>query len=90
MTIRQTAIDLLTHVDHHEAGYKGPRVPAETPGARSVGLPYSEIMDRVRNLHPTSKTTVPDLRWYACQVRSEAPGYEGLRLPQRRPRSRLR
>ncbi len=92
-TIRQAAIELLCHVDRHEDRDKpsGPDnfVDEDYKGARSVGLPYDQIIRRIKEeFLPLGKceTTVACLRWYAVKIRVEEHGYEGLRLPQRRPR----
>ncbi len=92
-TIRQAAIELLCHVDHHEDRDEpsGPDnvVSGDHEGARSVGLPYDEVIRRIMDeFLPLGRceTTVACLRWYAVKIRVEEHGYEGLRLPQRRPR----
>ena len=89
-TIRQTALDLLCHVEYHEDRNKdiGPanRVPEGTKGARSVGLPYLEIIRRIKEEHPGANTSVACLRWYAVKMRAEEFGFEGYKLAQRRPR----
>ncbi len=94
-TIRQAAIELLCHVDYHEDRDKpsGPDnyVAVEHEGARSVGLPYNRIIQSILDeFTPLGKceTTVACLRWYAVKIRVEEHGYEGLRLPQRRPRAK--
>ncbi len=96
-TIRQAAIELLCHVDHHEDRDKpsGPdnHVDEDHDGARSVGFPYDWIIQDIRDeFTPLGKceTTVACLRWYAVKIRVEEHGYEGLRLPQRRPRVKSR
>ncbi len=92
-TFRQAAIELLCHVDHHEDRDEpsGPdNVVAEGHGrARSVGLPYDRVISLIKDeFLPLGRceTTVACLRWYAVKIRVEEHGYEGLRLPQRRPR----
>lgn len=93
-TIRATAIDLLCHVEFHEdRAYKPSfdNVVAETDEqARSVGIAYDEIIRRIQAEFPSCKTTVACLRWYSVKIRVEELGYEGLRLPQRRPRAKAR
>ena len=93
-TIRAAALEHLCHVSHHEnrAEKSGPDnvVGPDSPGARSVGLPYDEIIRRLVAEFPLCKTTPECLRWYAVKVRVEEHGYEGLRLPQRRPRVKPR
>ncbi len=89
-TIRAAAIELLCTVVYHEdrALKGGPdnTVSKNTAGARSVGLPYDEIIRRIVEEFPDCQTSVACLRWYAVKIRVEEFGYEGLRLPQRRPR----
>lgn len=91
-TIRSAAIELLCHVDRHEDRDEpsGPDnvVDKGRGGARSVGLPYDEIIRRIREEFSSVRceTTVACLRWYAVKIRVEEHGYEGLHLPQRRPR----
>ncbi len=90
-TIRAASVALLCLVDHYEdRGIKsGPDnvVKADHgPSARSVGLPYDEIIRRVKAEFPGCETTVACLRWYMVKIRQEEFGYEGLRGPQRRPR----
>lgn len=96
-TIRSAAIELLCRVDHHEdrGEPSGPDnvVAEDHKGARSVGLPYDQIISLIRDeFVPLGRceTTVACLRWYAVKIRVEEHGYEGLRLPQRRPRVKSR
>ncbi len=91
-TIRAAAIELLCHVDRHEdrdkpAGLDN-AVDEDHASARSVGLPYDRIIDLIKEEFSSVRceTTVACLRWYAVKIRVEEHGYEGLRLPQRRPR----
>lgn len=85
-------MDLLCHVDYYEDRTKASsadnRVAADHPQARSVGLPYLEIVRRVRDEFPGANTSVACLRWYSVKMRVEEFGYEGYRLAQRRPRAR--
>lgn len=91
-TIRLAAIELLCTVEHFEDREKksGPdnAVEHDDKNARSVGVPYDEILRRIRAEFPECQTTVACLRWYSVKIRVEEPGYEGLRLPQRRPRAK--
>ncbi len=95
-TIRSAAVELLCHVDHHEDRDRpsGPDnvVAGDCGGARSVGLPYDRIIALVKEEFSSVRceTTVACLRWYAVKIRVEEHGYEGLRLPQRRPRVKSR
>ena len=93
-TIRAAALEHLCHVSHHENRLEKTGsdnvVESGSPGARSVGLPYDEIIRRLKAEFPLCRTTSECLRWYAVKVRVEEHGYEGLRLPQRRPRVKPR
>lgn len=91
-TIRDASLDLLCHVAYYEDKTRKPsdenRVPSDHKNARSVGIAYDEIIRRIQEEFPGCQTSVACLRWYAVKVRVEERGYEGLRLPQRRPRVR--
>ena len=91
-TIRLAAIELLCAVEHFEDRDEksGPDnvVEHDHKSARSVGVPYDEILWHIRVEFPECQTTVACLRWYSVKIRVEEPGYEGLRLPQRRPRAK--
>lgn len=93
-TIRAAAIDLLCRVEYHEDRNKKSdadnRVEASQPGARSVGLAYDDIIQAIKAEFPDANTSVACLRWYSVKIRVEEHGYEGLRLPQRRPRAKPR
>jgi hypothetical protein len=93
-TIRQAALELLCHVDYYEDRTKKSaddnRVGKGSKNARSVGLPYDEVIRRIQQEFPDCQTTVACLRWYSVKVRVEEHGYEGLKLPQRRPRVKPR
>lgn len=89
-TIREASLDLLCHVEFYEDKTKKSAddnmVAADHKNARSVGIAYDEIIRRVQSEFPGCDTSAACLRWYAVKVRVEEKGYEGLRLPQRRPR----
>ena len=91
-TIRATAVNLLCHVDYYEdRNEKSDRLTnaladGSSNNARSVGMAYDEVIRRIRAEFPDCQTTVACLRWYSVKIRVEEQGYEGLRLPQRRPR----
>jgi len=74
--------------DFVQGGLVVGRVEAGAKGARSVGIPYDEIIRRIKDEFPEAKTTAACLRWYAVKVRVEEFGYEGFRLSQRRPRTK--
>jgi hypothetical protein len=89
-TVRAASLEMLCAVTHYEDKNRpvGPEnVFAEpSPDRRSVGLPYDDILRSIATEFPGAQTSVACLRWYAVKVRVEEAGYEGLRLPQRRPR----
>lgn len=91
-TIREASLDLLCHADYYEDKTKASTsdnvVDASHPNARSVGLPYLEIIERLKEMFPDAQTSVACLRWYAVKVRAEEFGYEGYKLAQRRPRAK--
>lgn len=91
-TIREAALDLLCRVEYYEDKSRKPandnRFDEPAPERRSVGLAYDEIIRRLKEEFPDGQTSVACLRWYAVKARVEEKGYEGLKLPQRRPRVR--
>jgi len=91
-TIRIVALELLCEVVYYEDKTKNPsdenRVEASHKNARSVGIPYLEIIDRIKEEFPEAETSAACLRWYAVKVRAGEFGYEDFRLVQRRPRAK--
>lgn len=91
-TIKAASIDYLCEVvkfeDRNEKSGPDNIVSEDHPGARSVGRPYDEIIDLLHAEFSGCNTSVACLRWYAVKIRVEEHGYEGLRLPQRRPRAK--
>ena len=90
-TIRVAALELMCQVEYYEDKTKksGPDnvVDEGHKNARSVGLPYLEIIRRIKEEFPEAQTSVACLRWYGVKARVEEFGYEGYRLVQRRPRA---
>lgn len=92
-TIREASLDLLALVDYYEDKTKASndenRVDADHKHARSVGLPYLEIIRRIKEEFDGAETSVACLRWYSVKVRDSKnhPEYSGWKLPQRRPRA---
>lgn len=90
-TVRDEAIVWLSTIDYYEDKTKksseGNRVDISHPNARSVGLPYATILEKVLEVFPSAKTSAACLRWYSVKIRAEEEGFEGYRLPQRRPRA---
>ena len=91
-TIVAASLKWLCHVEYYEDSTKKSsednRVSANHPKARSVGLPYLEIIERIKEEFPGCDTSVACLRWYSVKVRAAEFGYEGYRLCQRRPRAK--
>ena len=92
-TIREASLEWLCHVVYYEAKTKksdaeNRNISHTDKNARSVGLSYSEIIDRIQAEFPGAKTSVACLRWYAVKVRANEFGYEGYNLVQRRPRAK--
>ncbi|QNN99777.1 hypothetical protein P67b_00018 [Ruegeria phage Tedan] len=90
LTIRERSLQLLCVVDYYEDKTKKSdpenRVTADHRNARSVGIPYTQVIETIKSEFPDANTSVACLRWYAVKVRAEEFGYEGYRLCQRRPR----
>lgn len=91
-SIRAAALEMLCEVVYYEdktiRAKKDNVVPKEHKNARSVGVPYLEIIDRLKDEFPDCNTSPACLRWYAVKVRAGEFGYEDYRLAQRRPRAR--
>ena len=93
-TIRIAALELMCQVQYYEdkteKSSPDNRVPADHKNARSVGLPYLDIIDLIKEEFPDAQTSVACLRWYAVKARVEEFGYEGYKLVSRRPRAKKR
>jgi hypothetical protein len=91
--IRAAAVEELCAVSHFELVQTGRRITVEdaTNFSRnllmSFGFPYAEILKRMKKRLPRSKITGPKLRVHATNIRSRKSGYEGAKLPDRRPHS---
>ena len=72
-TVKESAIFWLCHV-------------ATVCDGKSVGLTNDEVLERVRAEHPSAKTTLKGIAYYATKIRNGERGYEG-ELPQIRPRA---
>ena len=81
--LKDTIVSLLTHVDYYEDRDTRRPMDPDAPGARSVGLPYREILRRVRAEHPGGSVSIMTIRSYARDAR-----LEGHVMPYRRPYSR--
>lgn len=90
-TIRDVSLEWLCKAAFFEDKTKKSspenHVSADHPSARSVGFSYYEILDEVKKAFPYGKTSAACLRWYAVKIRVEEEGFEGHKLPQRRPRA---
>ena len=85
-TVRECALELLGFVNHYEDRNTGEVVDPDHPNARSVGIPYDQVIAGIQEEFPACKTTVACLRWYSVKIRADEEGYENYDLPQRRPR----
>jgi hypothetical protein len=54
----------------------------------SWGFSYRVILDRVKKRLKKPKLKSESLRVHAANIRAKKPGYEGAKLPDRRPHSR--
>ena len=81
--VKVAILTLLIHVDHYEDRATRRPVAPDAPGARSVGLPYREILKRVRMRYPAGRASIMTIRSYARDAKRE-----GVALPYRRPYSR--
>ena len=75
----------LAHVDHYEDRDTRRTVDRDASGARSVGLSYREIQERVRAKYPGRGVSIMTIRSYARDAKKE-----GLAMPYRRPNSMRR
>lgn len=71
-TVKEAAGELLLTVTHRGEGN------------RPVGLPYDEILARLRAEFPDAETTNACLRWYAVKL-NQTPGVRMPVRPRRRP-----
>ena len=72
----------LVHVDHYEDRDTRRPVDRDAPGARSVGLSYREIQERVQEKYPDRSVSIMTIRSYARDAKKE-----GRAMPYRRPNS---
>ena len=73
-TVKESAIYWLSYVVKEHNG-------------ETVGLPYTEVRDKILEEHPSSKIERGLISHYATQIRKRAKGYEHGTLPDKRPRS---
>ena len=92
-TIKSAALEHLGEIAYYEdrnAKYGDDnRVEPDHPNAQSVGIPYAEVIERIKYEFDGAETSVSCLRWYAVKVRGGDQGYEHATLPQRRPRAKV-
>lgn len=77
--IRAVVVEELCAIDYFESAQGGKRI--------TFGRTYADILARVKARLPNSKITGPKLRVHAANIRNRKPGYENLKLPDRRPHS---
>lgn len=91
-TIRLVSCALLCQIEFYEDRTKKAsdenRVEKKHQQSRSVGLSYPDVLARVLEKFPEAATSIECLRWYAVKIRAQEFGYEGMSLPQRRPRAK--
>ena len=80
--IKTEIMAALSHIDHYEDRDTRQPVDPGTPGARSVGLSFREIQQRVQAKYPGRGVSILTIRSYA---RDAAQG--GQAMPYRRPNS---
>ena len=83
--VKAAILALLVRVDYYEDRATRRPVASDAPGARSVGLPYREILKRVRAQYPGGRASIMTIRSYARDARQK-----GMAMPYRRPYSRRR
>jgi hypothetical protein len=88
--VRRAVLEALCFVTHYEDIATGKSMSPRTAKTRdpktivSVGLPYPEVLARVRRRCPGCKTTGGALRFAATMIRNGTAGYEA-KLPHKRP-----
>ena len=83
--VKAAILALLVQVDHYEDRDTRRPVAPGTPGARSVGLSYREILRRIRAEYPGGRASILTIRSYARDARQS-----GAEIPYRRPYSKRR
>jgi len=88
-TVKELACSLLCTVERWEHRDTGQPCSPWHPEARSLGMPYSEVLERVMAVFPEASTTLASIRWYAVQINDGLNAkFDGYLLPGRRPRKR--
>ena len=83
--LKKAIMVALTHVDHYEHRDTRRPVDPDAPGARSVGLSYREIQERLQTEYPRIRVSIMTIRSYARDAKRE-----GQAMPYRRPNSMRR
>ena len=81
--LKTAVMAALAHVDYYEDRISGQAVAPNAAGARSVGLSYREIKQRVESEHPGNRVSMMTIRSYARDAK-----HNGRTMPGRRPYSR--
>ena len=81
--LKTAVMAALAHVDYYEDRFSGQAVAPNASGARSVGLSYRQIKQRVESEHPGNRVSMMTIRSYARDAK-----YDGRTMPCRRPYSR--
>lgn len=93
-TIKELALHQLCTIVFYEDRMIDPgpdnKIQMSHPNAQSVGISYSEILQKVIRAFPDCHTGVASLIWYAVKIRAREEGYENWKLPQRRPHGNSR
>jgi len=90
MPIRRAMLAALSYIDHYEVAATGKALSKRAAKRHdrrtllSVGLPYSEVITRIKQKVPNARTTPLALRVAAAAIREGQPGFETT-LPQKRP-----
>jgi len=86
-------MESLSFVSHYEDAETGESVSKQAARTHrrngrqllSIGLPYTECMERVRRRFPDYAAKLVTFRVIAAYVRARAPGHENCKLPHKRP-----
>ena len=84
--VRDVAVKWLCQIAGHVDRARRLPAPQGAPGTMTAGLPYQEVLARVR-AECGPRASMSALYVYANAIREELPGFEGRTLPQYRPRA---
>ncbi len=89
-TIRLAAIEHLCFISYYEdktlKASTENVVEANHEKARSVGIPYNEVLNLIQDEFEGCETSIACLRWYGVKIRAQELGYSDYTMCQRRPR----